>query len=65
MLTITDAASETINRLDMANPFLGLVNKFKPKESLQADYAKTIMGGRFMIGLISMQDFSPAKPEER
>ena len=57
MLTITDAASETMNRLDMTNPFLRLVNKLSLWKAQPADYAKTIMGGRFIIGLISMQDF--------
>ena len=53
MLTITDAASETINRLDMINPFLRLVNKLSLRKARRADYAKTIMGGQFIIGLIS------------
>jgi hypothetical protein len=53
MLTITDAASETINRLDMTNPFLRLVNKLSLRKAQRAGYAKTIIGGRFIIGPIS------------
>jgi hypothetical protein len=53
MLTITDAASETINRLDMSNPFLRLVNKLSLRKAQRAGYAKRIIGGRFIIGLIS------------
>ena len=49
MLTITDAVSETINRLDMTSPFLRLVNKLSLRKARRADYAKTIMGGRFII----------------
>jgi hypothetical protein len=53
MLTITDAASETMNRLDMTNSFLRLVNKLSLRKAQRAGYAKTIIGGRFIIGLIS------------
>jgi hypothetical protein len=53
MLTIADAASETINRLDMTNPFLRLVNKLSLRKAQRADYAKTIIGGRIHLGLIS------------
>jgi hypothetical protein len=53
MLMITDAASETIFRLDMTDPFLRLVNKLSLRKVQRADYAKTIMGGRFILGLIS------------
>jgi hypothetical protein len=53
MLTIADAASETINRLDMTTPFLRLVNKSRLRKAQRADYAKTIMGDRFIIGLTS------------
>jgi len=48
MLTITDAVSETINRLDMTSPFLRLVNKLSLRKAQRADYAKTIIGGRFI-----------------
>ena len=47
MLTIADAASETMIRLDMTNPFLRLVTKLSLRTACRADYAKSIMGGRF------------------
>ena len=64
MLTITDAASETINRLDMINPFLRLVNKLSLRKARRADYAKTIMGGRFIIGThLRIRSEGAAKPQ--
>src|SRR5438874_13750640 len=47
MLTIADAASETMIRLDMTNPFLRLVTKLSLRTACRADYAKSIMAGRF------------------
>jgi len=53
MLTITEAASETMVRLDMSNPFLRLVTRSSIRKAKRPDYAKTIMSGRFIVGLIS------------
>jgi hypothetical protein len=36
-------------------PFSGWWTSLSLKKAWQADYAKTIMGGGFIIGLISMQ----------
>src|SRR5437879_13795359 len=47
MPTIADAASETMIRLDMTNPFLRLVTKLSLRTACRADYAKSIMGSRF------------------
>ena len=54
MLTIVDAASETMKRLDMTNPFLKAGEQLSLRKARRADYAKTIMRGRFMIGLIPL-----------
>ena len=53
MVMITDAASETIFRLDMTDPFLRLVKKLSLRRTQRAGYAKTIMGGLFILELIS------------
>jgi hypothetical protein len=50
-MMITDAASETMIRLDMTDPFLRLVKKLSLRKVQRADYAKTIMGGRFILAL--------------
>jgi len=52
-MLITDAASETMIRVDMTDPFLRLVKKLSLRKAQRADYAKTIMGGRFILALIS------------
>jgi hypothetical protein len=53
MLMITDAASETMIRLDMTDPFLRLVKKLSLRKAQRAGYAKTTMGTRFILPLIS------------
>jgi hypothetical protein len=53
MLTMTDAASETMIRRDMTNSFHRLVTSLSLRKAERADYAKTIMDGRVIVGRIS------------